>query len=209
MIAFINWMHSVVNTCNLDISLENIVLSDDTYFDESTGTVKNLDIRFIDFGLSELFDKHKNPRFHCNKFVGKKGYKSPQVYTRKLFKANKADVWSLGVCLFMLSTGAPPYQRPVESDKRFTFIKHGKIIDLLTVWNRLHFIGKKQYDLMVRTLCFDEEDRLSIHDVMNHIWMKRYFNSKSMNSFGYDASTLSITESNTFQCQSDYCVFEQ
>eukprot|EP01084_Bolivina_argentea_P008312 15574_1 len=44
MIAFINWMHSVVNTCNLDISLENIVLSDDTYFDESTGTVKNLDI---------------------------------------------------------------------------------------------------------------------------------------------------------------------
>eukprot|EP01083_Nonionella_stella_P034216 93686_1 len=42
MVTFINWMHNVVHCCNLDISLENIVISNDTYFDENASKIRNL-----------------------------------------------------------------------------------------------------------------------------------------------------------------------
>ena len=47
MCGFIAWMHNEMTCCNLDISLENIVMRHDTCFNEKTGEFDNLDIRFI------------------------------------------------------------------------------------------------------------------------------------------------------------------
>eukprot|EP00483_Globobulimina_turgida_P012215 UN12237 len=99
MVRFLQWMHNVVRCCALDISLENIVVGNDTYFDRKSGEIKNLEIRFIDFGLAEVFDANN---FICDKFVGKASYISPQIYKHKLFLANKSHVYSLGMCVFML-----------------------------------------------------------------------------------------------------------
>lgn len=41
-------------------------------------------------------------------------YKAPKVYGKKrIFDARSADIWSLGVVLFMLTVGAPPFSRYV------------------------------------------------------------------------------------------------
>ena len=101
MVKVIRYLHKIVFCCNLDISLENVVLTRDTYFDETSGKIKNIDIRFIDFGLSEQFNNKLNPDFKCKKFVGKIGYQAPKVYHYQPFMANKADIWSLGCALFV------------------------------------------------------------------------------------------------------------
>lgn len=40
------------------------------------------------------------------------GYKAPKVYgKKKVFDARSADIWSLGIVLFMMTIGAPPFKR--------------------------------------------------------------------------------------------------
>ena len=60
-----------------------------------------LTLKFVDFGLAEFFEP--DDEFLCDKFVGKKTYKAPEVYAAKdRFDARKADIWCLGVVLFVM-----------------------------------------------------------------------------------------------------------
>jgi len=175
MVKVIQFFHKTVFCCNLDISLENVVMARDTYFDEKDGKIKNIDIRFIDFGLSEQFNISKNPTYKCTKFVGKSGYKAPKIYNCQQFMANKADIWSLGCALFMMSIGAPFFQRPCGDDPGFQLLKYGgnkQVITLLQNWNRLKYIGKNQFNLLMKMLCIDEYKRIDIDGVIKHEWIK-------------------------------------
>eukprot|EP01084_Bolivina_argentea_P023729 44322_1 len=172
MAKFIHWLHNQMHCAHLDISLENVVTGEDTFFDEKTGEIKNLDVRFIDYGLTECFDMKENPTFKCTQFVGKNGYKSPQIFEKKIFSANKADIWALGVSLFMMLIGAPPYQIPNGFDAAFILIKNNRIKDLLRNWNRLNYVSENMIDLLSKMLCYDEIKRIDIDGVCNHIWFK-------------------------------------
>merc|ERR1719412_1062348 len=128
-------MHNVMNIAHLDISLENIVVSEDTFFDRESGKIKNLDVRIIDFGLSHLFGTNDNFLI-CDKFVGKMGYKSPQIFKCEAYCGNKADIWSLGITLFMMIVGAPPFHKASDSDAAFAMIMNGEMMTMLARWNR-------------------------------------------------------------------------
>ena len=150
MIQFIKWLHETMNYCHLDISLENLLISNMAYFDESNGKLNKCYIKFIDFGLSEKFDKIENPLFICNKYVGKTHYKAPKVYGKKeQFMANRADIWSLGVALFMMVIGAPPYNRPTNRDPGFRFIAEKKMTKLLYSWGRIKYVTPNLYGIDV------------------------------------------------------------
>jgi len=172
MCSFIAWMHNAVACCNLDISLENIVMRNDTYFNEKTGKFENLDIRFIDFGLTEHFNGYG---FKCNKYVGKLRYKAPQVFDGIPFQANKADIWCLGVSLFMLSIGAPPFEEPSDYDERFVALRKGRLESVIIDWRRRHYVTANQFDLITKMLCIDERKRFDINDVIKHKWFRRSF----------------------------------
>eukprot|EP01084_Bolivina_argentea_P040328 74538_1 len=183
MIECIEWLHNTMHYCHLDISLENILISHHVSFDGDTQTLNKCYIKFIDFGLAQQFDAQKNPQFLSKKYVGKTHYKSPKVYAKKEeFAANKADVWSLGVCLFMMIIGAPPYNKPHNKDPGFRFIKQKKITKLLYSWNRIKYVTPNLFDLMERMLTVDEEQRISIDEICNHDWCKIYFPSKTRRS---------------------------
>ena len=83
-------------------------------------------INFIDFGLSQLFGNSKAYK-KCKKFVGKRRYKAPKVYHRIPFNAFKADVWSMGVILFMMIFGLCAYKEPTTKDPMFRNIWNGNI----------------------------------------------------------------------------------
>eukprot|EP01083_Nonionella_stella_P242419 845627_1 len=176
IIQCIKWLHNKMNYCHLDISLENILISNDAYFDEKTGKLNKCHIKFIDFGLAEYFNTATNPFYLCKKYVGKTHYKSPKVYGKKdEFQANKADIWSLGVCLFMMIIGAPPYNKPTTKDPGFRFIREKKITKLLYSWNRIKYVTPNLYDLMEKMLTCDEEKRISMAGIVRHDWLKIYF----------------------------------
>lgn len=69
---------------------------------------------------------------------GTLAYMSPRVFARNVkYDGRLADVWSLGVILFIIATGAPPFATPDRSDPRFMYIYSGKLVDLLRHWGML------------------------------------------------------------------------
>eukprot|EP01084_Bolivina_argentea_P080246 145401_1 len=114
----VQWMHSK-GFCHLDMSLENSMIA-------SRSKKYGNQVKIIDFGLAVYYP---NNEFINNKRVGKTGYMAPEVYLRKKYDPRAADIWSLGVMLFMMLIGAPPYQIPSASNPAFNFIVNGRLRD--------------------------------------------------------------------------------
>jgi calcium-dependent protein kinase len=89
---------SAVNHCHAngvihrDIKPENIMLT------------KNNQVRLIDFGLSKISAKNKKQ----SEIAGTPYYMAPEVLDGNYNE--KADIWSLGVLLYVLVSGYLPFQ---------------------------------------------------------------------------------------------------
>merc|ERR1712228_318839 len=179
MIVVIKCLHNDMKICHLNISLENILIQNATFIPshDKNGTVSinpNVNIKICDFGLAEIFDGA--PSFRCTKFCGKTNYKAPEVYSKKgVFDARKADIWSLGVVLFCMLVGSPPYNKPVDSDQAYLYIKNGIIDQLLFQWERNHFITVKVLSLLHSMLQYDADSRFLVDDVVQHPWLSLYY----------------------------------
>jgi len=120
--------------------------------------------KIIDFGLAS----HSTNGNFCNdKRVGKTGYMAPEVYAKKQYDGRKADIWSLGVMLFMMLIGAPPYELPTPSCPSFNYIINGHLRQVLQHWKRLRHVTQDALDLMTKIFKF-ENDRISMEDILKH-----------------------------------------
>ena len=64
----------------------------------------------------------------CDGMTGKEFYMAPEIWQRHSATYNgiQADVWSLGILLFILLTGNPPFERAIETDRHYQlFQQHG------------------------------------------------------------------------------------
>jgi len=125
----------------------------------------NLRVKIIDLGLTKEF---ANGDFLCKLGrVGKLQYMCPEAYARRPFDARKADVYCLGVMLFMMLIGAPPYQAPQPQNAAFKYIISGRVADVLKHWKRLRLLTEDAVDLLTKMLCY-EQHRISVADILNH-----------------------------------------
>lgn len=94
MLSAVAFLHSRY-ICHRDLKLENWVL-------ESGKDVWS-PIKLIDFGLST----HYTPGHRLSRVVGSSYYVAPEVLKKSYTEA--CDLWSLGVIVYMLLSGAPPF----------------------------------------------------------------------------------------------------
>ena len=69
------------------------------------------DIKIIDFGVSRQFFKANDD---LNSIVGTPYYVAPEVLTGKYDK--KVDIWSIGIIMYVLMTGKPPFNAKSKSE---------------------------------------------------------------------------------------------
>jgi calcium-dependent protein kinase len=94
MLSAVAFLHSR-SICHRDLKLENWVL-------ESGKDVWS-PLKLIDFGLST----HFTPGQRLSRVVGSSYYVAPEVLKKSYTEA--CDLWSLGVIVYMLLSGAPPF----------------------------------------------------------------------------------------------------
>lgn len=94
MLSSVAFLHSR-SICHRDLKLENWVL-------ESGKDVWS-PLKLIDFGLSTHFTKGQR----LSRVVGSSYYVAPEVLKKSYTEA--CDLWSLGVIVYMLLSGAPPF----------------------------------------------------------------------------------------------------
>jgi len=180
------WMHKK-GVCHLDMSLENAMI----------GARTQMTIKIIDFGLARHYP---NNEFVCNKRVGKRGYMAPEVFAGKSYDPRAADIWSLGVMLFMMLIGAPPYGAPLSSNPAFNFIVNGRLRDVLKHWKRLGMVNKPVLDLLNRIFKY-EKDRITMDELLQHPFVRVADEKSEKQAQAATSTTTGTTEHNNQQQQ--------
>lgn len=157
MAVAIKYLHDQGIT-HRDLKPENILLA--------TDDLETL-IKVTDFGLSKFVDAGSMMKTFC----GTPSYLAPEIlltagsgaYTKAI------DCWSLGVILFIMLSGYPPF-----SDER-------KDMDLPKQIMGGHYSFPKQYwedvsetaiDLMKKMMVVDPNKRLTFDEVLAHPWLQ-------------------------------------
>ena len=106
------------------------------------------------------------PQGTCGKWI----YMSPEIYKNsEAFDAFAVDMWAVGVILFLMLTGFPPWERACPTDERFHYMTAGYLVQMLTEWEI--GLSSDAMDLLQRMLFVDPKDRLSLDQVRAHPWM--------------------------------------
>uniref|UniRef100_A0A3Q4GFK2 SNF-related serine/threonine-protein kinase n=1 Tax=Neolamprologus brichardi TaxID=32507 RepID=A0A3Q4GFK2_NEOBR len=132
-----------------DLKPENVV------FFEKQGLVK-----LTDFGFSNKFQPGKKLTTSC----GSLAYSAPEILLGDEYDAPAVDIWSLGVILFMLVCGQPPFQEANDSET-LTMIMDCKY----TVPPHVSSTCK---DLIDRMLQRDPKQRASLEEIESHAWLQ-------------------------------------
>lgn len=103
---------------------------------------------------------------------GKKIYIAPEVFRQtEIFSPLLIDIWDLGVILFIMLAGVPPWQLPSPSDSRYNLVvgTPGGVGSLLAHWEKL--CSEAAIDLITRLLREHPGERLSLDEILAHPWM--------------------------------------
>jgi len=119
-----------------------------------------LNVKLIDFGSAVVVDPSE-PRPRYTLFFGTTAYAASEVLQKKPYRAPPAEIWTLGVLLSYLLTGASPF--PTERDAvagRVLLACHGPT-----------YVSESAEQLMLRCLDPNPERRADIHEVRAHPWL--------------------------------------
>ena len=160
----VRFMHAM-GVAHLDLSLENLLMT------------SQHQLRISDYGIARplLLDEatHRPLPFPAGETrPGKPSYMSPEIHHGDAFDGPSSDVWSMGVVLFMLLLGCPPFRVPDAKDARFALVRAGHIRRLLRAWEMDRVVSSEAESLLSGMLSA-EATRLSVQDVLRHPWLQR------------------------------------
>ena len=138
-----------------DIKPENIMILDR----ESNGL---LHVKLIDFGTAKLFAEGKKQKA----IVGSSYYIAPEVIKGKYDE--ECDLWSIGVIMYIMLVGAPPFNGE-EEDDILRSVASGKYDTTCAAYTALSDNAK---NLMTRLLTYNPAQRITAEEALSHPWFK-------------------------------------
>merc|ERR1719443_933073 len=158
--AGVKYLHER-NIVHRDLKPENILLT-------SKDDPASLHLKIADFGLARKNMKSRD----CRTFCGTPHYFAPEVINtfrdKETFAAGygkQADMWSLGVILYIMLSGIPPF----EEDGLYEQILEGKYEFDVREWTT---VSPEAKELVRRLMTVNPKDRLTIEDCLNHRWFR-------------------------------------
>ena len=95
------------NIVHGDLKIENILIN------------SNMDIKITDFG----FATYQNKEEQLNRCAGTVTYVAPEILKQKQYDGFKADIFSLGVILYITVNGSFPFNEAKDSDEYYNLLK--------------------------------------------------------------------------------------
>ena len=155
--------------CHRDLKLDNFLFNGDNYT-----------IKISDFGLSSqiLLDNNGKPKKQKGE-VGTNMYKAPEMFIKKYYDGEKADIFSLGVVLFNLKTGKYGFMEAKADNGLYKYIKEEKIELYWKILSKIIDINdltKHFKNLFIKIVTFDPKKRPSIQEIINDVWFNEIRN---------------------------------
>ena len=132
-----------------DIKLDNVLLDDDDV------------CKLCDFGVSRSLSPHKVIQEQC----GTPAYLAPEIVKDEGYSGFKADVWSLGVLLYVLVTGIMPFRASTVEELNKKILKGSFEFPERTL------LSAELKDLIRKMLTVDVGSRIDSSQVLTHPWL--------------------------------------
>ena len=146
ILSGLEYMHNNY-IAHCDIKLENML------FDEYG------DAKLTDFGLSKSFEGNIN----FTKTGGSPLYAAPEVFKGIEFKGASADIWSMGICLYLMVCGDFPFQGEDAKDLVRAILRNSFEVK--------DYVSPLFKDLIYKILEKNPNNRLTIQQIKEHPWM--------------------------------------
>jgi serine/threonine protein kinase len=148
--------------CHRDVKPENILV---------TATQDGqMGLKLIDFGIAHVgitvFD------FHARDYCGTRDYMAPEIILRLgRYDARTSDMWSAGVCLFVLLYGSLPFNR---EHREHVIAEKGlhPLPTFPTPDSGAPRISRPAIELLESLLSLDPVQRPSATEVLEHSWLQ-------------------------------------
>ena len=163
----VRYLHSN-GVLHSDIKPDNVVV--DRPSGGEFGTSKTPTVKLCDFGLARKVpnvkyfkytrDVHKVP---FTGVCGTPGYIAPELLRRQAYGIS-ADMWSIGIILYELIAGRPPFRPAAQCLERpvgFEGIK----------WRKA---SKEVIDMVTRLLVVDASQRMTAKEALKHAWFTKF-----------------------------------
>lgn len=157
----LQFLHERLNVAHRDLSLENVLLS--------TATNGAPVAKLCDFGLS------MDAAATSSDAVGKFYYMAPEVAAcladpeAEPYDPKAADVWSLGVMLFIMLTGSPLFAEDRTRAPTLRVLAKYGVSKVLELWGNLQRqYSRRTVNLLACMLQVHPEHRLTIDEVVRH-----------------------------------------
>ena len=142
------------NIVHRDMKPENVLL-------ESKEQEKML-CKITDFGFSKFFD----PREGMSDTLGSPLYMAPEIIKKARYD-HKVDIWSLGVMVYILLTGRPPFSGRSKQEI-FLQVSSAAINYNDPSWDTL---SKESKNFVKRMLVRNPKQRASAEELLNDDWI--------------------------------------
>jgi len=144
-----------------DISMENTLMITNKNIEPGFPDVLP---RICDFGLAT---EYTGKRFQAS--VGKSGYWSPEC-DHGNYDGKSNDVWCLGVALFLMLFGGPPYAQ-LDSQAFYMILQKNSLKKLIRMYELPHLLPDGALETLSRIFKY-ENNRCSINEVLKTRWMR-------------------------------------
>ncbi len=149
--------------CHRDLKPENVLMEGGE------------NVKVIDFGTAIAF----NPDLGMNTMLGTPYYMAPEIFSQSFYD-EKCDVWSLGVILYVMLTGRPPFYGASDADV-IQKVKIGKYPTESKSYNSVNScifivlkekgISKEAQELISMMLTRDPRMRISSEEAILNKWV--------------------------------------
>lgn len=148
----LQFLHETLGLAHRDLSLENVLLSDDDTF------------KLTDFALAVDVSKPRSDR------AGKDMYMAPEVVAPlHPYDPAKADVWSLGIIWFIMLTGSAPLSIASPEQSGFEAVKQHGIRFVLKKWGFDRRVSASTIEVLDAMLQVDPQRRATLRFVLERI----------------------------------------
>lgn len=164
IVIAIDYCHKL-GVCSRDIKLENTLL------DSSPRPL----VKLCDFGFSKDSNYHSAPTSR----VGTPAYLAPEVIQAgegARYSGAAADIWSLGVLLYVMLCGSYPFRRR-EDDSKNAAAKMDALLQRIKAVDYSfpsHVkLSEEAKDLVTKMLVKDPDSRATLDEIMDHPWFRQ------------------------------------
>ncbi|KAL6594467.1 Pkinase-domain-containing protein [Neocallimastix sp. 'constans'] len=148
LVSAIDYCHNL-GIVHRDLKPENILL------DKHKKNVK-----IIDFGFSNLI---KNNSYKLRTFCGSIAYAAPEVLSSRNYDGKKADIWSLGIILYVMLVGQVPFKG------RYVKVLYESIVN--KEYEIPDYVPEDARDLIEKMLIIEPEKRINMDEILIHPWI--------------------------------------